>query len=496
LVHLVIVVIILKFAFLAAHFNMIPQIDGGYSPNFDGYSPAPATSAADLDEKTSHQLRVVMQYLTAHDYLEALCALEAESGVKYEDGCLPDASVLESSLDMFAQYRKQTKKGDGPAMSGTEEELVHIERGICCTDQREECPGGSPLSANITAVCWAAARPTELVAIVATADKKLRVVGVNGDLLCQLEGLASPVLGLSAAPATTAQIEAAASGSGGTPQEILATSMAGEALVLQLKSAGHGSEQGWSIEVVQTFKDHSKHTTSGRFAPLSDDSVATCHFVTVSRDHKAYLYGRQPSAAAPDFSVIGSVQLMGEVTSSCWVTPTTFVLAARDDHQLRYYDVAGPDSTKGPHERQRINLNALGDNVVSFTALALAVSPDRSLIAVCTDKSRTIVLPTFSGTQLRNLYGAVVDQYDVPSCCFSLDRSFLYVTSSLPQTSVMPKDSTGEPMCGEVVVFEVRTGEVVLKLPCHAKPVRCMDRHPFSETLVTGSFDKKIKFWK
>jgi len=173
------------------------------------------------------------------------------------------------------------------------------------------------------------------------------------------------------------------------------------------------------------------------------------------------------------------------------------VLAARDDRYLRYYDVDGVTG-----ERLKTNLNALGDSVASFTVLAMAVSPDRRLIAACTDKSRVIVLRAFTDRQLRNLYGATIDEYDVPSVCFSLDQSFLYTTSSLPQTTRRRRydgdeaeEAAASPMCGEVVVFEIRTGEAVLRLPCHEKAVRCMSRHPFSERLATGSFDRMVKYW-
>ena len=43
-------------------------------------------------------------------------------------------------------------------------------------------------------------------------------------------------------------------------------------------------------------------------------------------------------------------------------------------------------------ESMRVNLNALGDRVVSFAVLALSVSPNGSMVAACTDRSRVIVL--------------------------------------------------------------------------------------------------------
>merc|ERR1712060_124118 len=126
-----------------------------------------------------------------------------------------------------------------------------------------------------------------------------------------------------------------------------------------------------------------------------------------------------------------------------------------------------------------LHIAPTGDSIVSFTVLSMAVSPDGKLLAVCTDKSRIIVFQSFSNMQLRNLYGAVIGEYDVPSVCFSHDKSFIYITSSLPQTTRRPGDEedarilNGTGMCGEVAIFEVRPAALVLRLPCHKKPVRC-----------------------
>merc|ERR1739845_216216 len=108
------------------------------------------------------------------------------------------------------------------------------------------------------------------------------------------------------------------------------------------------------------------------------------------------------------------------------------------------------------------------------------MSLDCTLLAACTDRSRVIVFKAFTSKQLRNLYGAVIDTYDVRSVCFSLDRSFIYTSSSL---SAVRRGGEGEGkdlqfMRGEVAIFEVRTGELVLQLQCHGKAVRCMHRHP------------------
>lgn len=276
-------------------------------------------------------------------------------------------------------------------------------------------------------------------------------------------------------------------------QEIVATSMGGEVLLISLHRPG-GAKDGWSIEIAQEFKDHTKHVTSARFAPVAENASQSQFFVTVSRDWKANVYSRCTDNTQM-FARVGTVSMSAEVTCCCWVNASTFVLAARDDSFLHYWDA----SSTGVKERLKTNLNALGDNVASFAVLALAVSPDGKLMAATNDKSRTILFQTFTDRQLRNYYGAVVDEYDIPSVCFSLDQSFLYVTSSLPQSAVKLAEEAGKenvkPMCGQLAIFEVRTGELMLRLPCHEKPIRCLDRHPYSEKIVTGSFDKTVRFW-
>merc|ERR1719229_161964 len=106
------------------------------------------------------------------------------------------------------------------------------------------------------------------------------------------------------------------------------------------------------------------------------------------------------------------------------------------------------------------------------------------MLAACTDKSRVIVLQAYSNRQLRNLYGAIVEEYDTPSLCFSLDGTFIYTTSSLPQKAKHSADADIDSrlvqakgaLVGQVAVFELKTGEAVLQLACHERPVRCMDR--------------------
>lgn len=460
-------------------------------------------AAEDLDDKTRRQYLAIMQYLIDREFIETLSTFESETGLKYNEGCIPVASVLETSLDMFASYGQGKKSPEVTA----DEELLDVKDGICCTSQSPMTPE-EVIKTNVIAVAWAALGEQDLSALVATADRRIRLLGSDGSALADFTSMASPVLGLDVSPSSAS----VASRTGG--QEVLATAMGGEVVLLHLRrplsasgSTGDEDPTAWALELKQQFKDHAKHATTGRFAPPRDDGQLSMNFVTISRDRKANVYSREGEAdgsTASKFLLSGTISFAGEVTCCCWANARTFVLAAREDHHLHYWDV-GEGPTEQPSLRLKTSLNANNDGVVSFAVLAIAMSPDEQLIAACTDKSRVIVLKAYTNVQLRNLYGAVVDEYDVPSISFSLDRCFLYTTSSIAAQALAKRqqdesERAGTSVaraaeCGKLAIFEVKSGQLVLQLHCHEKPVRCMQRHPHTEAIITGSFDKTVKYW-
>lgn len=473
--------------------------DDGFSSRID---------PQDLDERRRHQYKVLLQYLREKELFETLSALESETGVKYSENDLPVSGVLEASLDMFGHYRngengsKDHQKDN--ELKEAEEALQQLVDGACCTGPCTLGVGPNmPFPANVTSVCWAAVSSEELLIVVATTDRRLRLLGgPEGQVLTDFSALASPPLGVDVASVSQAALASIGF------QEILVTTMGGEVHILHLKRpvalgdrlvALIGDPGTWSIEQGQTFKDHQKHVSAARFAPTSSEADVSKHFVSVSRDHKVHIYTRGHSVEAQSFVLTGTIHCLAEATSCAWVSDSTFVFAVRDDNNLHYWDVDKSDPASKPKERQKTNLNALGDSVVSFTVLALAVSPDGSLVAACTDKSRVILLKACTDRQLRNFYGATINEFDVPGLCFSLDSCFLYVTSTLPVPlrKSDDMDSSVRPIvaCGQLAIFEVRSSSLVLQLPCHEKAVRCLDRHPRSEIVVTGSFDKTVKLW-
>ncbi|CAE7304284.1 unnamed protein product, partial [Symbiodinium necroappetens] len=321
-------------------------------------------SADELDDRARHQYKVVLQFLQEKELFETLLAMEGETGVKYADGDLPVASILQSSLDMFsAADATPAEKEDADGKAACE--ALEALRGGACATREADSGGPDAFAANVTAVCWAVRSFDEAHCIVATADRKLRS-SIEFRALAAFEDLPSPPLSLDVASSEEAGL-----------QEVLVTTMGGETLLLKLRHPGAPSggypdskDMGrWSFELCQQFKDHQKQVTSGRFAPAR--SAHSSYFITISRDHTACVYGRPPG---PHFALLGSYSFVGEVTACCWLDPLTAVLAARNDHELHYLEMEGPH----PGETQEVlqtNLNALGDSVVSFAVLALAASP-------------------------------------------------------------------------------------------------------------------------
>lgn len=88
----------------------------------------------------------------------------------------------------------------------------------------------------------------------------------------------------------------------------------------------------------------------------------------------------------PFQSVVQDLAMLGD--------GTTVAVALRGTNYLRL--VSSTDCA----ELTRVNMNAAGDDHVSFSATALALSPAGQYLAVVTDKARVLVLRTQDWSQL------------------------------------------------------------------------------------------------
>ena len=78
-----------------------------------------------------------------------------------------------------------------------------------------------------------------------------------------------------------------------------------------------------------------------------------------------------------------------------------------------------------------LNMNELGDEHVSFSAMDISISPNGKYILVCTDKDKLLLLNFEDGKILRKFYGAENDMYAQPRHCWDASGKYLYATSQV-----------------------------------------------------------------
>jgi len=159
--------------------------------------------------------------------------------------------------------------------------------------------------------------------------------------------------------------------------------------------------------------------------------------------------------------------------SSVSSSARTLVVAVRDDNYLHYID------TEDGKEINRYNMNAVGDDHVSFSALHINSSPNQEYLLVSTDLHRLIMFECGGAKQVRNFFGSVNDQYSHPVNCWSSEGRYVYSTS---------QDKA-------VYVWDVVTEKIIKKLEGHRQGVRNLDHHPTQSLLLSCSFDGFVNLW-
>ena len=80
--------------------------------------------------------------------------------------------------------------------------------------------------------------------------------------------------------------------------------------------------------------------------------------------------------------------------------------------------------------KNKINMNANGDSVVSFVPMDLTIlDATGKYVLVTTDKDRCILFPIERSEQVRNFYGLKNDIFSNPRSVFSLCGKYVYSTS-------------------------------------------------------------------
>jgi COMPASS component SWD3 len=224
-----------------------------------------------------------------------------------------------------------------------------------------------------------------------------------------------------------------------------------------------------SIETLRTFSDHQKFVVRVQWSPSGK------FFISSSYDKTVNIY-RQDAGETQCYTQIQKLFFKGAVEGVCFFhTCEKFVVGVRDDHRLHIYDL----STSTVKKVETMNMNAIGDDFVSFTAMDVSTSPDDKYILVSTDKDRLILYRSNTGQQVANFYGAISNEYSHPRHCWHPSGQYIYATSQNKA----------------IHVWEVASQKIVTCLEGHSGDVRGLIYCLGMKMLFSCGFDGVVNVW-
>jgi len=249
-------------------------------------------------------------------------------------------------------------------------------------------------------------------------------------------------------------------------------------------------------DVKQTLSSHRKYVIAVRF--LGNGSGC---FVSASHDRRVVLYAstatmktitttttttqeetkkEEEYVIVRDWGFAGCVEAIAVLDGGKRVA-----VSVRDDNHLRAIDVGSTGEVS-----DLLNMNANGDDHVSFTALDLAASQDGRYLLAATDRDKLVLFDLArNGVQVRCFYGAPNDGMSMPRCCFG------GIGDGGSGDGGVPQYVYGSGQDNAVHVWEVATQREVAQLRGHTKVVRALDFSIHANALVTASYDKTLRVW-
>ncbi|CAM9438856.1 unnamed protein product [Pylaiella littoralis] len=234
------------------------------------------------------------------------------------------------------------------------------------------------------------------------------------------------------------------------------------------------------VALKASMKDHAKYVVVCRWAP--DGSA----FVTASHDKVVTLYTLRGGGDGAGEGGVGgtgyeqATQLYfpEAVESAEFVRgqggALELVVSARGQPHLTYVDVE-------TLQQRRVSLNEKEwDTHVSFTVMSMAASADGRYLLAATDKNRNILWRAGSNNRVRTLMGHTADDYFQPRVQWDPSGLFSYCNSS------------GDH---DVHVHCLASGRVVERLKSHGGVIRDIHHDPWTQVLVTASYDKTVRVW-
>lgn len=394
----------------------------------------------------THTLQLVQQWLHEHDYVQALAALESESGVSYTAEGLQRSGQLASILTEHHELQL-AMQGEDEARKTHLEELLAGGNGRFVNSMSASLDNLHP-GKPVLAVAFSP-DPEKTWLATGSADKTIRITDYESHAhIATFDHHQAGVISIAFSPVQ--------------PDQLLSGSMDGTASLVSVASSS----------VQQRFSDHRKYVVCTAWHPEGR------YFATGSYDHTVCLYEKSSSSAA-GAGAAGVFQLKKQFLFASNVESIHFTLdgklllvAAREDNYLHCVDMDTLTEWK-------LNMNANQDDHVSFSALHVTSDAASKYLLVATDKNRNIMFSLADSQQVRNFYGSSNDVFSQPRIAFDPTAKYVYCTA---------QDQ-------KVHVYDVASEKLLHKNAGHSATIRDMHHHPRENCLATASFDRTVKLW-
>lgn len=257
------------------------------------------------------------------------------------------------------------------------------------------------------------------------------------------------------------------------PNLMLTTSMDGSSVLVDTSFEADFGEDLEKSGVHQTFKNHQKYVVRGLFSPVNGKYIATASY---DRTICIYIHNGESESNLPKYELLKQLgPFLGNVETICFANEDVLVAGIRDDNYLHYIHL--PDM-----HQERINMNATGDDWVSFSPICISVSSDRSQLLCTTDheSGRTILFSTGTPRQIQNYYIHATDNKFAT-------RRHVWHPSGLYFYASGGDDNS-------ISVIETKTGRVITNLMGHKAMIRTLELD--SEIgLISAGYDHTVKIW-
>lgn len=258
------------------------------------------------------------------------------------------------------------------------------------------------------------------------------------------------------------------------PHLMLTTSMDGTSVLVDTLFEADFGEDVEKSGIHQVLEKHQKYVIRGVFSPGDGRYIATASY-----DRTIHIYtveGENSESGLPKYTLMKQLgPFVGNVETICFATSDVLVAGIRDDNYLHYIHL--PDMTQ-----TRVNMNATGDDWVSFSPICISVSADGTQLLCTTDheSGRTILFATGTARQIQNYYIHPTDNKFAT-------RRHVWHPSGLYFYASGGDDNS-------ISVVETKSGRVVSQLKGHQAMIRSLQLDP-NVGLVSAGYDHNIKIW-